>query len=51
MRRDLLNNINSRCLDFSACSFLACTFSRPGMPITDVFKEDIGIGGVISLLW
>ncbi|XP_065840261.1 ATP-citrate synthase-like [Oscarella lobularis] len=22
-----------------------------GMPITDVFKEDIGIGGVISLLW
>ncbi|OLL23321.1 putative ATP-citrate synthase subunit 1 [Neolecta irregularis DAH-3] len=22
-----------------------------GMPISDVFKEDIGIGGVISLLW
>ncbi|KAK9465230.1 citrate synthase-like protein [Lipomyces arxii] len=22
-----------------------------GMPITDVFKEDIGIGGVMSLLW
>lgn len=22
-----------------------------GMPITDVFKDDIGIGGVISLLW
>ncbi|CAH7669494.1 ATP-citrate synthase [Phakopsora pachyrhizi] len=22
-----------------------------GMPITDVFKEDIGVGGVISLLW
>ncbi len=22
-----------------------------GMPISDVFKEDIGIGGVLSLLW
>jgi hypothetical protein len=22
-----------------------------GMPITDVFKENIGIGGVIGLLW
>ncbi|KAA1084008.1 citrate synthase [Puccinia graminis f. sp. tritici] len=22
-----------------------------GMPITDVFKEEIGVGGVISLLW
>lgn len=22
-----------------------------GMPITDVFKDDIGMGGVISLLW
>ena len=22
-----------------------------GMPISDVFKEDIGIGGVMSLLW
>ncbi|XP_013388694.1 ATP-citrate synthase isoform X2 [Lingula anatina] len=22
-----------------------------GMPITDIFKEDIGIGGVLSLLW
>jgi ATP citrate (pro-S)-lyase len=22
-----------------------------GMPISDVFKEDIGIGGVVSLLW
>jgi ATP citrate (pro-S)-lyase len=22
-----------------------------GMPISSVFKEDIGIGGVISLLW
>ena len=22
-----------------------------GMPITDVFKDDIGLGGVISLLW
>lgn len=22
-----------------------------GMPITDVFKEDIGIGGVLGLLW
>jgi ATP citrate (pro-S)-lyase len=21
------------------------------MPISDVFKEDIGIGGVLSLLW
>lgn len=22
-----------------------------GMPITDVIKEDMGIGGVLSLLW
>ena len=22
-----------------------------GMPISDVFKDDIGIGGVLSLLW
>jgi len=22
-----------------------------GMPISDVFKENIGIGGVLSLLW
>ena len=22
-----------------------------GMPITDIFKEEIGIGGVLSLLW
>ncbi len=22
-----------------------------GMPITDVIKEDVGIGGVLSLLW
>ena len=22
-----------------------------GMPISDVFKEEIGIGGVLSLLW
>ena len=22
-----------------------------GMRITDVFKEDIGVGGVVSLLW
>ncbi len=22
-----------------------------GMPISDVFKEDIGIGGVLSFLW
>src|SRR5207244_8061709 len=22
-----------------------------GMPISDVFREDIGIGGVMSLLW
>jgi ATP citrate (pro-S)-lyase len=25
--------------------------SYAGMPITDVFRDDIGIGGVISLLW
>ncbi|ODQ65420.1 citrate synthase [Nadsonia fulvescens var. elongata DSM 6958] len=25
--------------------------SYAGMPITEVFKEDIGIGGVMSLLW
>lgn len=22
-----------------------------GIPITDIFKEDMGIGGVLSLLW
>ena len=22
-----------------------------GVPITDVFKEDLGIGGVLGLLW
>lgn len=22
-----------------------------GMPISEVFKENIGIGGVVSLLW
>ena len=22
-----------------------------GMPITEVFKQDMGIGGVLSLLW
>ena len=22
-----------------------------GIPITDIFKEDLGVGGVLSLLW
>lgn len=25
--------------------------SYAGMPISDTFKEDIGVGGVLSLLW
>jgi hypothetical protein len=32
-------------------NFIGAELLYAGMPITDVFKENIGIGGVIGLLW
>lgn len=28
-----------------------CCYSYAGMPISEVFEADIGLGGVLSLLW
>ncbi len=32
-------------------SFLCGNLMCAGMKITDIFKEDVGVGGVVSLLW
>ena len=36
---------------FSLCDERGEELLYAGMPISDVFKDDIGIGGVFSLLW
>ncbi|KAJ5239089.1 ATP-citrate synthase subunit 1 [Penicillium chermesinum] len=38
-------------IDYSWAQELGLELLYAGMPISDVFREDIGIGGVMSLLW
>ena len=35
----------------SICDERGAELLYAGMPITEVFKEDLGVGGVLGLLW
>lgn len=45
--------VNSIIPDYQCLSICLCidSDSYAGMPISEVFEADIGLGGVLSLLW